>query len=109
MFSSVVVGTDGSSTAAAAVQEAINLAAKVSARLLIVSAYEPVSELRLRVEPELRHGTRRTLAGVPLPISAGSFTTAQAMATSSFSLRPSSSPTLRGTPSSPMLTAPPGQ
>lgn len=50
MFSSVVVGTDGSPTADAAVQEAIALAARVGARLLIVSAYEPVSELRLREE-----------------------------------------------------------
>jgi nucleotide-binding universal stress UspA family protein len=50
VFSCLIVGTDGSSTAAAAVQEAINLAAKVNARLLIVSAYEPVSELRLREE-----------------------------------------------------------
>jgi len=50
MFTCVVVGTDGSSTAAAAVEEAINLSAKVHARLLIVSAYEPVSELRLRDE-----------------------------------------------------------
>ena len=40
----------GRATAAAAVGEAINLAAKVGARLLIVSAYEPVSELRLREE-----------------------------------------------------------
>jgi nucleotide-binding universal stress UspA family protein len=50
MFKSVVVGTDGSATAAAAVQEAVALAAGVGARLLIVSAYEPVSELRLREE-----------------------------------------------------------
>ena len=50
MFSSIIVGTDGSSTAAAAVEQAINLAAKVRARLLIVSAYEPISELRLREE-----------------------------------------------------------
>lgn len=50
MFSSVMVGTDGSPTAATAVGEAIALASKVGARLLIVSAYEPVSELRLREE-----------------------------------------------------------
>jgi nucleotide-binding universal stress UspA family protein len=50
MFSSVMVGTDGSTTAAAAVGEAIALASKVDARLLIVSAYEPISELRLREE-----------------------------------------------------------
>ena len=50
MFSSIMVGTDGSPTAAAAVGEAITLASKVGARLLIVSAYEPVSEARLREE-----------------------------------------------------------
>jgi nucleotide-binding universal stress UspA family protein len=50
MFSSVIVGTDGSATAAAAVGEAIALASQVGARLLIVSAYEPISELRLREE-----------------------------------------------------------
>ena len=50
MFSSILVGTDGSATAAAAVGEAIVLASKVGARLTIVSAYEPISELRLREE-----------------------------------------------------------
>jgi nucleotide-binding universal stress UspA family protein len=50
MFSSVLVGTDGSATAAAAVGEAIVLASKLGARLTIVSAYEPISELRLREE-----------------------------------------------------------
>jgi nucleotide-binding universal stress UspA family protein len=50
MFSSIMVGTDGSPTAAAAVGEAITLASGVGARLLIVSAYEPISELRLREE-----------------------------------------------------------
>ena len=50
MFSSVLVGTDGSTTAAAAVGEAIVLASKLGARLTIVSAYEPISELRLREE-----------------------------------------------------------
>jgi nucleotide-binding universal stress UspA family protein len=50
MFSSIMVGTDGSPTAAAAVGEAITLASNVGARLLIVSAYEPISELRLREE-----------------------------------------------------------
>ena len=52
MFSSVLVGTDGSGTAEAAVGEAIALASKLAARLTIVSAYEPVSELRLRDERE---------------------------------------------------------
>jgi nucleotide-binding universal stress UspA family protein len=50
VFSSVLVGTDGSTTAAAAVGEAIVLASKLGARLTIVSAYEPISELRLREE-----------------------------------------------------------
>ncbi|HTW13314.1 MAG TPA: universal stress protein [Solirubrobacteraceae bacterium] len=50
MFESILVGTDGSSTAATAVQEAVRLASRLSARLLIVSAYEPVSDLRQREE-----------------------------------------------------------
>jgi nucleotide-binding universal stress UspA family protein len=50
VFASVLVGTDGSDTASAAVAEAITLAARFQARLLIVSAYEPVSGLRLREE-----------------------------------------------------------
>jgi nucleotide-binding universal stress UspA family protein len=51
-----MVGTDGSPTAAAAVSEAIALASKVGARLLIVSAYEPISELRLREERQSAPG-----------------------------------------------------
>jgi nucleotide-binding universal stress UspA family protein len=50
MFRSILVGTDGSATASKAVDEAVALAAKTGARLLIASAYEPVSELRLRYE-----------------------------------------------------------
>jgi nucleotide-binding universal stress UspA family protein len=49
MFGSIVVGTDGSATAATAVRHAIDLAQQFAARLQIVSAYEPVSEQRLRV------------------------------------------------------------
>ena len=52
MFSSIVVGTDGSATAAAAVDEAVALAAKSGARLVVVSAYEPVSNSRPRSEHE---------------------------------------------------------
>lgn len=48
MFTTVLVGTDGSDTARMAVTEAISLAAAVSARLLIVSAYEPVDDAALR-------------------------------------------------------------
>src|SRR5437763_9253699 len=50
MFSSIVVGTDGSDTARSAVRQAIDLARERGARLHIVSAYEPVSDQRLRNE-----------------------------------------------------------
>ncbi|MGZ4201635.1 MAG: universal stress protein [Thermoleophilaceae bacterium] len=43
MFSSIVVGTDGSDTAKIAVREAIELAAASGAKLNIVSAYAPVA------------------------------------------------------------------
>ena len=50
MIRSIVVGTDGSETAAKAVQEAAELAAQLGASLDLVSAYEPVSNQRLREE-----------------------------------------------------------
>jgi nucleotide-binding universal stress UspA family protein len=50
MFTSIVVGTDGSDTAATAVRYAIDLAGQLGARLQIVSAYEPVSDHRLKNE-----------------------------------------------------------
>ena len=50
MIRSIVVGTDGSETAAKAVREAADLAAAVGAALNIVSAYVPVSNQRLREE-----------------------------------------------------------
>jgi nucleotide-binding universal stress UspA family protein len=50
MFASILVGTDGSDTARTAVAYAIDLSRELGARLLIVSAYEPVSDLRLRDE-----------------------------------------------------------
>src|SRR5437899_1784706 len=50
MFSSIVVGTDGSATATQAVREAIDVAKAVGATLELVSAYAPVSEARLREE-----------------------------------------------------------
>jgi nucleotide-binding universal stress UspA family protein len=50
MYSSIVVGTDGSETAQEAVRQAIELARAVGARLQVVSAYEPVSQQRLRSE-----------------------------------------------------------
>jgi len=59
MFGRIVVGTDGSETAAKAVGEAVELAAAVGATVDIVSAYEPVPESRLREEAE----------GVPADVS----------------------------------------
>ena len=50
MFRSIVVGTDGSETAKQAVIQAIELAKNVGATLDVVSAYEPVSNTRLREE-----------------------------------------------------------
>ena len=58
MFSSIVVGTDGSRTATEAVREAVYVAKAVGATLQLVSAYTPVSEHRLRAE------RRRATAGV---------------------------------------------
>jgi nucleotide-binding universal stress UspA family protein len=48
MFSSIVVGIDGSDTAREAVRQATVLASSVGARIALVSAYEPVSDARLR-------------------------------------------------------------
>ena len=50
MFSSIVVGTDGSETAGKAVLQATELARQVGASVSLVSAYEPVSSNRLREE-----------------------------------------------------------
>ena len=50
MFTSILVGTDGSETARTALERAIELAPACGARLRIVSAYEPVSDPRLRGE-----------------------------------------------------------
>ena len=50
MFSSIVVGTDGSETADEAVRQATELATAVGASVDLVSAYEPVSNQRLREE-----------------------------------------------------------
>ena len=46
MFTRIVVGTDGSETAAQAVREAVDIAKLAGAKLDIVSAYEPVSKQR---------------------------------------------------------------
>jgi nucleotide-binding universal stress UspA family protein len=50
MYGTIVVGTDGSDTAREAVRQAADLAKTVGATVLLVSAYEPVSEARLRHE-----------------------------------------------------------
>jgi nucleotide-binding universal stress UspA family protein len=50
MFRSIVVDTDGSDTATQAVRQAIELARSVGARIELVSAYEPVTDARLREE-----------------------------------------------------------
>jgi nucleotide-binding universal stress UspA family protein len=50
MINSVAVGTDGSDTAATAVEFAIDLAQKYGARLVVISSYKPVSESRLKSE-----------------------------------------------------------
>ena len=50
MYGTIVVGTDGSETAKEAVRQAAELAKAVGAAVFLVSAYEPVSEARLRQE-----------------------------------------------------------
>jgi nucleotide-binding universal stress UspA family protein len=50
MFESIVVGTDGSDAAGAAVAHAVRLASALGARLQIVSAYEPVPERHLSID-----------------------------------------------------------
>lgn len=50
MIEKIVVGTDGSDTAAQAVVQAGDLAEKLGASLVIVSAFDPVSNARLERE-----------------------------------------------------------
>ncbi len=50
MIQKIVVGTDGSDTAAQAVIQAGDLAEKLGASLVIVSAFDPVSTARLEKE-----------------------------------------------------------
>jgi nucleotide-binding universal stress UspA family protein len=52
MFDRIVVGTDGSETAAEAVRTAIELAKLTNSKLEIVSAYEPIPQSQLRDEGE---------------------------------------------------------
>lgn len=48
MFTRIVVGTDGSDTAAEAVRQALDLAKLTGAELSIVSAFSPVSDRRVK-------------------------------------------------------------
>jgi nucleotide-binding universal stress UspA family protein len=50
MIATVAVGTDGSQTADKAVVSALDLAERFSARIVFISAYQPVDETRLRHE-----------------------------------------------------------
>ncbi len=50
MIKTVAVGTDGSDTAKVAVDFAIDMAQRYEAKLIIASAYKPVSEGQLRRE-----------------------------------------------------------
>ena len=52
MFTRIVVGTDGSETAAEAVSQAVDLAKLAGAQLSIVSAYAPISKRRVEGEKE---------------------------------------------------------
>jgi nucleotide-binding universal stress UspA family protein len=50
MVQTVAVGTDGSGTADKAVEFAIDLATRYEAKIVFISAYNPVSESRLKRE-----------------------------------------------------------
>jgi nucleotide-binding universal stress UspA family protein len=50
VFTRIVVGTDGSDTAAEAVRQAVDLAKLAGAQLSIVSAYEPLSKRQVEAE-----------------------------------------------------------
>jgi nucleotide-binding universal stress UspA family protein len=50
VLSTIAVGTDGTDTADKAVDFAIDLAKRYEARLVVISAYRPVSESRLKAE-----------------------------------------------------------
>jgi nucleotide-binding universal stress UspA family protein len=52
VFERIVVGTDGSETATAAVRQAIELAKLSNAKLDLVAAFEPVPQSRLREEQQ---------------------------------------------------------
>jgi nucleotide-binding universal stress UspA family protein len=59
---SIVVGTDGSDTAALAVDEAVRLAKALGAEIRIVSAYEPLRGANIKGAPE---GAAKVWAPLP--------------------------------------------
>ena len=62
MYSCIVVGTDGSDTAAEAVRHAAELARIHGARLHVVSAYSPTLRAKLQAERELLPEEERWMA-----------------------------------------------
>jgi nucleotide-binding universal stress UspA family protein len=62
MSESIVVGTDGSETAARAVDEAIRLARALDAEIHIVSAFEPLRGAKIQGAPE---GAAKVWAPLP--------------------------------------------
>lgn len=50
MIATVAVGTDGSSTAQRAVDAALDLAKRYSAKIVFISSYKPVDDVQLRRE-----------------------------------------------------------
>lgn len=50
MIATVAVGTDGSETAEKAVDAALDLAERFSAKVVFISAYKPIDDARLRRE-----------------------------------------------------------
>ena len=60
MFSRIVVGTDGSETAAEAVRQAVDLAKLSGAQLSIVSAYAAVPKRRIEGSARTRRPTSST-------------------------------------------------
>ena len=50
MFATVAVGTDGSATAQRAVDAAVELAKRYEAKIVFISSYKPVDDMKLRKE-----------------------------------------------------------
>ena len=50
MFATVAVGTDGSPTAQRAVDAAVELAKRYEAKIVFISSYKPVDDMKLRKE-----------------------------------------------------------